>query len=82
MTRSPFSLALFGDAAAVDLTVALLMLVFGIFPYESGDRQLGPEAFLAGFGHSALITICRCLLSMPSSAWQALDSRLTKTLCS
>jgi len=43
------------------LAVLGLMLVFGIFPYESGDRKLGSEVFLAGFGHSALITIC-CLM--------------------
>jgi len=30
MTTSPFSFHLFGDAATVDLTVVLLMLVFGI----------------------------------------------------
>jgi di/tricarboxylate transporter len=43
------------------LAVLALMLVFGIFPYETGDEELGPEVFLAGFGHSALITIC-CLM--------------------
>jgi len=45
------------------LAVLALMLVFGIFPYETGDKELGPEVFLAGFGHSALITIC-CLMVM------------------
>ena len=43
------------------LAVLALMLIFGIFPYETGDRELGSEVFLAGFGHSALITIC-CLM--------------------
>ncbi len=43
------------------LAVLALMLIFGIFPYKTGDRQLGSEVFLAGFGHSALITIC-CLM--------------------
>ena len=43
------------------LAVLALMLVFGIFPYERGERPLGPDVFLAGFGHSALITIC-CLM--------------------
>ena len=43
------------------LAVLALMLVFGIFPYESGEKQLGSEVFLAGFGHTALITIC-CLM--------------------
>jgi len=43
------------------LAVLALMLVFGIFPYDAGDKELGPEVFLAGFGHSALITIC-CLM--------------------
>ena len=38
-----------------------LMLLFGIFPYEAEGRELGPEAFLAGFGHTALVTIC-CLM--------------------
>jgi len=45
------------------LAVLALMLIFGIFPYETGDKELGPEVFLAGFGHSALITIC-CLMVM------------------
>jgi di/tricarboxylate transporter len=43
------------------LAVLGLMLVFGIFPYAADGRQLGPEVFLAGFGHTALITIC-CLM--------------------
>jgi len=43
------------------LAVLALMLIFGIFPYETGDKELGSEVFLAGFGHSALITIC-CLM--------------------
>jgi len=44
------------------LAVLGLMLIFGIFPYAAADgRQLGPEVFLAGFGHTALITIC-CLM--------------------
>jgi len=43
------------------LAVLALMLVFGIFPYASEGRELGPEVFLAGFGHTALITIC-CLM--------------------
>ena len=42
------------------LAVLALMLIFGIFPYDARGRELGPEVFLAGFGHSALITIC-CL---------------------
>lgn len=43
------------------LAVLALMLIFGIFPYEAAGRELGPEVFLAGFGHSALITIL-CLM--------------------
>jgi di/tricarboxylate transporter len=43
------------------LAVLALMLVFGIFPYAAEGRELGPEVFLAGFGHTALITIC-CLM--------------------
>jgi len=43
------------------LAVLALMLIFGVFPYDSRGRELGPEVFLAGFGHSALITIC-CLM--------------------
>ena len=43
------------------LAVLALMLVFGVFPYAADGRQLGPEVFLAGFGHTALITIC-CLM--------------------
>jgi len=40
------------------LSLLALMLLFGIFPYAGGDRPLGPEEFLAGFGNSALVTIC------------------------
>ncbi len=43
------------------LAVLALMLVFGIFPYAAEGGELGPEVFLAGFGHTALITIC-CLM--------------------
>lgn len=43
------------------LCVLALMLLFGIFPYAAEGRELGPETFLAGFGHTALITIC-CLM--------------------
>ena len=43
------------------LALLALMLLFGIFPYEAEGRELGPEAFLAGFGHTALVTIC-CLM--------------------
>jgi Na+/H+ antiporter NhaD/arsenite permease-like protein len=39
------------------LALLALMLLFGIFPYD-GDRRLGPEQFLAGFGNTALVTIC------------------------
>ncbi len=40
------------------LALLALMLLFGIFPYAGGDRPLGPEQFLAGFGNTALVTIC------------------------
>ena len=40
------------------LSLLALMLLFGLFPYDRGDRPLGPEQFLAGFGNSALVTIC------------------------
>ena len=40
------------------LALLALMLLFGVFPYERGGRALGPEQFLAGFGNSALVTIC------------------------
>ncbi len=40
------------------LALLALMLVFGLFPYERGERPLGPEQFLAGFGNAALVTIC------------------------
>lgn len=40
------------------LALLALMLLFGIFPYGRGDRPLGPEEFLAGFGNTALVTIC------------------------
>lgn len=44
------------------LCLLALMLVFGLVPYESGEgRTMGPEVFLAGFGHPALVTIC-CLM--------------------
>lgn len=40
------------------LALLALMLLFGIFPYgDGGERTLGPEEFLAGFGHPALVTI-------------------------
>ncbi|HXV41267.1 MAG TPA: SLC13 family permease [Steroidobacteraceae bacterium] len=40
------------------LALLALMLLFGVFPYERGAQPLGPEQFLAGFGNSALVTIC------------------------
>ncbi len=40
------------------LALLALMLLFGIFPYARGDHPLGPEQFLAGFGNTALVTIC------------------------
>ena len=40
------------------LALLALMLLFGVFPYRNGDRPLGPEQFLAGFGNSALVIIC------------------------
>ena len=40
------------------LALLALMLVFGLFPYNRGERPLGPEQFLAGFGNTALVTIC------------------------
>jgi di/tricarboxylate transporter len=43
------------------LCLLALMLVFGLVPYERGGGPMGPEVFLAGFGHPALITIC-CLM--------------------
>ncbi len=40
------------------LALLALMLLFGLFPYDNGGRPLGPAQFLAGFGHTALVTIC------------------------
>ena len=40
------------------LALLALMLAFGLFPYDRGERPLGPEQFLAGFGNTALVTIC------------------------
>lgn len=40
------------------LALLTLMLLFGLFPYVDGGRPLGPEQFLAGFGNTALVTIC------------------------
>jgi len=40
------------------LALLALMLLFGLFPYEGARGPLGPEQFLAGFGNSALVTIC------------------------
>jgi di/tricarboxylate transporter len=40
------------------LCLLALMLVFGLFPYGRIERPLGPAEFLAGFGHTALVTIC------------------------
>jgi di/tricarboxylate transporter len=43
------------------LCLLALMLVFGLVPYQRDGGPMGPEAFLAGFGHPALVTIC-CLM--------------------
>ncbi len=43
------------------LCLLALMLVFGLLPYERDGGPLGPDTFLAGFGHPALVTIC-CLM--------------------
>ncbi len=40
------------------LALLALMLLFGLFPYGRIERELGPAQFLAGFGHTALVTIC------------------------
>ncbi|TAK53768.1 MAG: SLC13 family permease [Gammaproteobacteria bacterium] len=40
------------------LALLALMLLFGVFPYRNGEHTLGPEQFLAGFGNTALVTIC------------------------
>ena len=40
------------------LSLLALMLLFGLFPYDQGERPLGPEQFLAGFGNSALVSVC------------------------
>ncbi len=40
------------------LALLALMLLFGIFPYDRSELPLGPEQFLAGFGNTALVTIC------------------------
>lgn len=40
------------------LALLALMLLFGLFPYGRGHRPLRPEQFLAGFGNTALVTIC------------------------
>jgi len=44
------------------LCLLALMLVFGLFPYQRIDRPLGPAEFLAGFGHTALVTICLLMM--------------------
>ena len=44
------------------LALLALMLLFGLFPYQQGQRPLGPEQFLAGFGNPALVTICFLLV--------------------
>jgi di/tricarboxylate transporter len=43
------------------LALLALMLIFGLVSYERGSKPMGPEVFLAGFGHPALVTIC-CLM--------------------
>ena len=36
----------------------ILILSFQLYPYEADGEFLGTEAFLTGFGHEALITMC------------------------
>ena len=46
---------------ASGLTILILLVVtFQIFPHPSG--RLEPQAFLSGFGHQALITICSLMM--------------------
>lgn len=46
---------------ASGLTILIiLVLTFQIFPHPSG--RLPPQAFLSGFGHQALITICSLMM--------------------
>ena len=46
---------------ASGLTILIILVVtFQLFPHPSG--QLTPQAFLSGFGHQALITICALMM--------------------
>ena len=40
----------------------VLILVFQLYPYQGESGPVVPQAFLAGFGHEALITICALMI--------------------
>ena len=40
----------------------VLILVFQLYPYQGESGPVVPQAFLAGFGHEALITICAMMI--------------------
>lgn len=44
------------------LVLAILMVVFELFPYERGGERLRGAQFLAGFGNDALVTILLLLV--------------------
>src|SRR5690606_14253697 len=45
------------------IVVAILAILFSLFPYESDGEALEPVAFFAGFGNEALITICALVIA-------------------
>ena len=49
------------EASALAILV-ILILSFHLFPYEVNGEALRTEAFLTGFGHEALITICALMI--------------------
>lgn len=49
------------EASGLAILIALL-LAFQLFPYDGPDGRLKPQAFLAGFGNEALITICALMI--------------------
>jgi di/tricarboxylate transporter len=49
------------EASGLAILIALL-IAFQLFPYDGPDGRLRPQAFLAGFGNEALITICALMI--------------------
>ncbi|MEW6999179.1 SLC13 family permease [Colwelliaceae bacterium BS250] len=42
--------------------IAILGLIFTVFPFYQGDEYLEPSSLFFGFGHEALITVCALMI--------------------